>query len=505
MLLAESWEEALAFARDYAAEHLAFFTKDPGSDLESGPVAGTVFLGQAAAVAYGDYLTGANHVLPTGGLARAFSSLSTLHYLRMYTWQEISPEAASEMSESVARMAEAEGLPGHAKAARARRTPALNNDAQTTLSPARRPIDRENTMTPFPREDYSLLHPYDPGRTPVDLDLSDNTNLWGAHPEALKAVRTASGESLTRYPSVYANRAESGGCREVWSSRGKHHYWVRFRRYPGFGVPGFHHPSRTNDLPRSHLLHGGDLLPHERVGSHRRALVQGRSRSRSPPPGRARPGLRLPPQQPDGSIGDRDWVLGLLALGGADGPVVVLDEAYADFAEDSFIQHARESDRLLVLRTLSKIYGLAGLRVGFAVGPKSLIEEVEKSRGPYKVNQVAEAAAVAALEDRSGWEEKIRREVVEKQGAARRRAARPGTPASPVQRELPPDSGRAGKRRRSESSLERAWCVGPPIPGPPGSRRRHPGYHGPMGVHGTIPPGSGSTLDGRVSDMNRSS
>ncbi len=121
LLLAESWGEALAFARDYAAEHLAFFTKDPGSDLESSPVAGTVFLGQAAAVAYGDYLTGANHVLPTGGLARTFSSLSTLHYLRMYTWQKISPEAASDMSESVARMAEAEGLPGHAKAARARK------------------------------------------------------------------------------------------------------------------------------------------------------------------------------------------------------------------------------------------------------------------------------------------------------------------------------------------------------------------------------------------------
>jgi histidinol dehydrogenase len=122
LLLAESLEEARGFARDYAAEHLAVFTDDPASELAAGPVAGTVFLGQAAAVAYGDYLTGANHVLPTGGLARAFSSLSTLHYLRMYTWQEITPEAASEMSDSVARMAEAEGLPGHAEAVRARRS-----------------------------------------------------------------------------------------------------------------------------------------------------------------------------------------------------------------------------------------------------------------------------------------------------------------------------------------------------------------------------------------------
>jgi len=121
LLLADSLEEALALASDYAAEHLALFTANPRADMEAVQTAGTVFLGQAAAVAYGDYITGANHVLPTGGLARSFSSLSTLHYLRMYTWQEISPEAAAAMSPSVERMATAEGLPGHAEAARARK------------------------------------------------------------------------------------------------------------------------------------------------------------------------------------------------------------------------------------------------------------------------------------------------------------------------------------------------------------------------------------------------
>jgi histidinol dehydrogenase len=121
LLLASNKEEALKLARDYAAEHLALFTASPRADMEKAQTAGTVFLGQAAAVAYGDYITGANHVLPTGGLARSFSSLSTLHYLRMFTWQEISPEAAAAMSPSVERMAASEGLPGHAEAARARR------------------------------------------------------------------------------------------------------------------------------------------------------------------------------------------------------------------------------------------------------------------------------------------------------------------------------------------------------------------------------------------------
>jgi histidinol dehydrogenase len=123
LLLASSLDEALELAREYAAEHLALFTRNPKSDMEKVPTAGTVFLGGASAVAYGDYLTGANHVLPTGGMARSFSSLSTDRYIRMFTWQEITPAAAAAMSPAVERLAEAEGLPAHAEAVRARRAP----------------------------------------------------------------------------------------------------------------------------------------------------------------------------------------------------------------------------------------------------------------------------------------------------------------------------------------------------------------------------------------------
>ncbi len=116
----DSREEALAFAEDFAAEHLSLMTDDPRRDLETQTTAGTVFLGASASVAFGDYMTGANHVLPTAGRSRAFSGLSTLDFLRFYTWQEITPEAASSMAEDTARLADAEGLPGHASAARAR-------------------------------------------------------------------------------------------------------------------------------------------------------------------------------------------------------------------------------------------------------------------------------------------------------------------------------------------------------------------------------------------------
>lgn len=120
LLLAEDRAEALRFAEDYAAEHLALFTDDPRGDMASQTTAGTVFLGSDSTVAFGDYMTGANHVLPTSGRSRSFSGLSTLEFLRFFTWQELTVEGAAAMAEGAARLADAEGLPGHAAAARAR-------------------------------------------------------------------------------------------------------------------------------------------------------------------------------------------------------------------------------------------------------------------------------------------------------------------------------------------------------------------------------------------------
>ena len=117
LLLATDRGEALAFAREYAAEHLALHTEDPEDDLEDQTTAGTVFLGEPSSVAFGDYMTGANHVLPTSGRSRSFSGLSTLDFLRFLTWQELSPEGAAAMAGDVVRLARNEGLPAHAEAA----------------------------------------------------------------------------------------------------------------------------------------------------------------------------------------------------------------------------------------------------------------------------------------------------------------------------------------------------------------------------------------------------
>jgi histidinol dehydrogenase len=117
VLAAQSLDEAVAFARDYAPEHLLLAVRDPQSLLTRIHHAGSVFLGLQSSVTFGDYLTGGNHVLPTGGLARSYGALTSHDFVRWMTWQEVDQAAAARLSVDAVRLATAEGLEGHARAA----------------------------------------------------------------------------------------------------------------------------------------------------------------------------------------------------------------------------------------------------------------------------------------------------------------------------------------------------------------------------------------------------
>jgi histidinol dehydrogenase len=119
VLTVDSLEEAWAFVAEFAPEHLLLATASAREHLSQVRNAGTVFVGETASVAYGDYMTGANHVLPTAGLARAYSGLSVLDFYRWTTWQRVDPQAASRLAEDVGLLADSEGLYAHAEAARA--------------------------------------------------------------------------------------------------------------------------------------------------------------------------------------------------------------------------------------------------------------------------------------------------------------------------------------------------------------------------------------------------
>jgi len=117
MLCADSIAEAVDFATEFAPEHLLLALKDAERVLPDIRNAGCVFVGEQSSVVFGDYITGGNHVLPTGGLARSYSGLGPLDFIRWTSYQKVTREAARRLADDTAILAGAEGLPAHAAAA----------------------------------------------------------------------------------------------------------------------------------------------------------------------------------------------------------------------------------------------------------------------------------------------------------------------------------------------------------------------------------------------------
>jgi histidinol-phosphate aminotransferase len=259
------------------------------------------------------------------------------------------------------------------------------------------PIDRH----PLAKAAYDGLTLYDPNRTPVELDLSDNTNLWGVPPAAARALRECSASMITRYPSPYADTLKAAlaahcgvsadmvatGCGSddildsalrAFASEGD----LVAATNPTFAmVPVF----ATMNALRSSLI--TEQLDHD-VDAE--ALVATD----------AKVVYVCSPNNPTGALVARKTLEYL--VDNVRG-VLIVDEAYVEFAGVSNVDLLQRSPRVMFVRTLSKAFGLAGLRVGYALGQPALVREVEKARGPYKVSALGEHVATTALRDDLQW------------------------------------------------------------------------------------------------------
>lgn len=112
------------------------------------------------------------------------------------------------------------------------------------------------------------------------------------------------------------------------------------------------------------------------------------------------------PNNPTGNIVGRDEVEALLSETAG---LVLLDEAYAEFAGETCADLVQRYPRLVVLRTFSKAFGLAGLRVGYLLSDEAVISELLKVKQPFNLNAFSQLAALTVLEHLSVFEERIRR------------------------------------------------------------------------------------------------
>jgi len=120
LLRADSWDTALSFVNAYAPEHLQLMVADPTAMLDRVRHAGAIFLGMHSGTAFGDYVAGSNHILPTGGRGRFSSGLAPGVFVRIQEVVEIPAGAAEQLAAPLAELARAEGLPAHARSAEIR-------------------------------------------------------------------------------------------------------------------------------------------------------------------------------------------------------------------------------------------------------------------------------------------------------------------------------------------------------------------------------------------------
>lgn len=111
--LVDSLDEAIAFTNEYAPEHLEIMTKDPQKIVKKITNAGSVFLGNWTSKSAGDYATGANHVLPTGGMAKMYPPLGVDAYGKWMQVQQCTKQGLWQIKNAIEVMAKAEQLPAH--------------------------------------------------------------------------------------------------------------------------------------------------------------------------------------------------------------------------------------------------------------------------------------------------------------------------------------------------------------------------------------------------------
>ncbi len=117
------------------------------------------------------------------------------------------------------------------------------------------------------------------------------------------------------------------------------------------------------------------------------------------------------PNNPTGTLLSREEIERVLALPA----LVVLDEAYAEFAGESYVDRVPTQPNLFVLRSFSKWASLAGLRIGYGVAPVRIADQLFRNKSPYNVNAAAIVAAQASLEDKEYLLANVRRVVAERE------------------------------------------------------------------------------------------
>ena len=385
----------LAFSNQYAPEHLILATDAAEALAARVTNAGSVFLGHLTPEAVGDYASGTNHTLPTGGYARQYSGVSLDSFVKKITFQRLSPAGLQALGPAVETMAEAEGLAAHARAVTLR-LDALAAAAGAGANPAPEPAAPADPYAGLIRPGIARMQAYSSAR---DEFTGGAAVMLDANENSLGSVGPA---DFSRYPDPHQRAVKAELARlkgvapnQIFLGNGSDEaidLLVRMSCTPGrdalvvcpptYGM--YEVAAHLNDVRVERL----PLTPDFQLPAHAAETLAA---------SRAQLVFLCSPNNPTGNLLAAAAVETILRHFRG---LVVVDEAYADFADGpSWTTRLADFPRLVVLQTFSKAWGLAGLRLGVAYAAPALVATLDKIKPPYNVSAATQRHALAALHE----------------------------------------------------------------------------------------------------------
>ena len=405
IIVLDSMEDAIDFTNVYAPEHLIIATDNPmniGRQIEH---AGSVFLGHLSCESAGDYASGTNHTLPTMGYARSYGGLCLDSFVRKMTYQQITPQGIQSIGKTVEMMAEGEELEAHRRAMALRVVACRANDEKLQetekLAASETSEHSDVNITSLVRPNVLKMEAYSCARdeysgTGASVFLDANESPYNA--------------PLNRYPDPQQKELKKHIARikgvkpeNLFLGNGSDEVIdLVFRVFccpmkdnvvaiePTYGM--YSVCAAMNDVAYRKVLLNDDFS-----FSASKMLAAADEHTKVM--------FLCSPNNPTGNLLPRNEILQLLHKFKG---VVVVDEAYGDFAPDASVSNlVADYPQLIVLKTFSKAWASAGIRLGMAITSPEVLGYLNKVKYPYNVNVLTQSQALKMLSNQHDIEQWI--------------------------------------------------------------------------------------------------
>ena len=248
------------------------------------------------------------------------------------------------------------------------------------------------------RKTIEQMTGYTPGFQPKAdnaVKLNTNENAWPCSPKVLQAVRELTAENLRKYPETVGDSFRSAAATVlsvnpdniICTNGGDDLLTICFRAFCDADRPAAFAQPTYSLYPVLADLQGCEAIQIER---DEKGALEELAKINAP---------MTIVCNPNAPTADFISVDALAALAGQLSGVLLIDEAYVDFAEDNAVRLIRDYDNVIILRSMSKGYSLAGIRFGFGIADTALIDGLMKVKDSYNVDVAALTAATAAITD----------------------------------------------------------------------------------------------------------